>query len=91
MPTSTHNAVMLTPSGSRYCVLAEQLIDDEVANRIISFHKTRAEAMEVKKAHEESVKYKARVSVFEYDYFPDLDAIYNYLLLQMLNDFVEKF
>lgn len=69
--------VVYNPAENFWCVLVEDHRDDGEIRRFMSFHKSRAEALEIKKAQEEAnadERY-VTVSMFEYDYIPNDEAL----------------
>lgn len=82
--------VVYNPAENYWCVLVESRRKDGEIRRFMSFHKNRAEAQEIKKAHEEAHagELDTTISMFEYDYIPNDEML---AVRMMMNAFDRMF
>lgn len=80
--------VVYNPEGKSWCVLVESTMDDGTVRRFMSFHKYREVAEFIKKAHEDANadELDVTVSIFEYEYVPNDDA----LAVRMMRETIER-
>lgn len=80
--------VVYTPEGKSWCVLVESRRKDSEVRRFMSFHKYREVAEFIKKAHEDANADEpdVTVSIFEYEYVPNDDA----LAVRMMRENIER-
>lgn len=79
--------VVYNPEGKSWCVLVESRRKDGEVCRFMSFHKYREVAEFIKKAHADASADEpdVTVSMFEYEYVPNDDA----LAVRMMRETIE--
>lgn len=88
MSTMKPGCVVYNPSENNWCVLVESRRKDGEIRRFMSFHKYREVAEFIKKAHEDANADEpdVTVSIFEYEYVPNDDA----LAVRMMRESIER-
>lgn len=84
--------VVYNPAENSWCVLVESRMKDGEIRRFMSFHKYREVAEFIKKAHEDANADKpdVTVSIFEYEYVPDDDALTARMMREAIERLVEE-
>ena len=85
--------VVYNPEGKSWCVLVESRRKDGEIRRFMSFHKYREVAELIKKAHEDANvdEPDVTVSIFEYEYVPNDDALAVRMMRETIERLVEEF
>lgn len=80
--------VVYNPEENHWCVLVESRRKDGEVRRFMSFHKYREVAEFIKEAHEDASADEpdVTVSIFEYEYVPNDDA----LAIRMMRETIER-
>lgn len=88
MSTMKPGCVVYNPSENSWCVLVESRKKNGEIRRFMSFHKYREVAEFIKKAHEDANADEpdVTVSIFEYEYVPNDDA----LAVRMMRETIER-
>lgn len=84
--------IVYNPAENSWCVLVEYRKKNGEIRRFMSFHKSREEAEEIKKAQEAEYTDESNVtiSIFEYEYVPDDTALALRLIRKTVNQLVEE-
>ena len=88
MSSMKPGCVVYNPQENSWCVLVESRRKDGEVRRFMSFHKYREVAEFIKKAHEDANADEpdVTVSIFEYEYIPNDDA----LAVRMMRETIER-